>query len=71
MNKYQRLWKWIEENKTGNFELSFNEIEKILGFPIDHSFLKDKKELLEFGFTVAKISMKEEFVYFEKIKEYK
>lgn len=37
------------------------------GLPIDHSFLKYKKELREYGYKVGKISMKEHKVFFEKI----
>lgn len=66
MSKYDPLWKWISENQTNNFKLTYDEIEKILDFPIDHSFLTYKKELLEFGFKVGKISMKEKTVTFEK-----
>lgn len=50
MSKYVPLWKWIKENHTDNFKLTHAEIEKILGFSIDHSFLTCKKELLEYGF---------------------
>ena len=66
MSKYDPLWKWIAANKTESFKLSWAEIEEILGFPIDHSFLNYKKELLEFGFHVQKISMKEQTVLFQK-----
>lgn len=66
MSKYEPLWKWIEENETDSFKLSYSEIEKITGFPIDHSFLKYKKELLEYGFCVEKISMKDKRVAFVK-----
>ncbi|MBP5464200.1 MAG: hypothetical protein J6Y13_03380 [Treponema sp.] len=66
MSKYEPLWKWIEENETDSFKLSYSEIEKITGFPIDHSFLKYKKELLEYGFCVGKISMKDKTVAFVK-----
>lgn len=52
---------------AATFKLSYEEIEKVLGFPIDHSFLTYKKELLEFGYKVGKISMKEKFVMFEKV----
>ena len=69
MSKYEPLWKWIEENETDSFKLSYSEIEKITGFPIDHSFLKYKKELLEYGFCVGKISMKDKTVAFVKIGE--
>ena len=69
MSKYDLLWKWINENKTDNFKLTYAEIENIAGVPIDHSFLTFKKELLKYGFQVAKISMKEQTVDFEKVKE--
>ena len=69
MSKYDLLWKWINENKTDNFKLTYAEIENIAGVPIDHSFLTFKKELFKYGFQVAKISMKEQTVDFEKVKE--
>lgn len=69
LSKYAPLWDWIKENGTDSFKLSYAEIEKISGLPIDHSFLTYKKELLEYGFKVGKISMKEQTVAFEKIKE--
>lgn len=69
MSKYDPLWKWINENKTDNFKLIYAEIENIAGVPIDHSFLTFKKELLQYGFQVAKISMKEQTVEFKKVKE--
>ena len=47
---------------------SFEEIEKIAGMPIDHSFLTYKKNLERFGWKVAKIAMKCGNVTFEKIK---
>ena len=62
MSKYDILWKWINENKTDDFKLTFAEIENIAGVPIDHSFLTFKKELLQYGFKVAKISMRGQVV---------
>ena len=56
MNKYESLWKWIQENGTDSFKLTFDEIEKIAGLPIDHPFLNSKKELLNYGYKVGKIS---------------
>ena len=67
MSKYEPLWNWIQNNGTDSFTISFAEIESILGFPIDHSFLTFKKELLEYGFKVGKISMKEQTVFCEKV----
>lgn len=68
MSKYDALWKWIKENKTDDFKLTYAEIENIAGVPVDHSFLTFKKELLGYGFKVAKISMKVQTVEFEKVK---
>ena len=39
------------------------------GLSIDHSFLTYKKELIEYGYKVGKISMKEQKVMFEKLAE--
>ena len=68
MSKYESLWKWIRDNGTDSFKLTYAEIEEIAGIPIDHSFLRYKKELLEYGFCVSKISMKEETVLFQRVK---
>lgn len=68
MSKYDRLWKWIAENGQDNFKLTYNQIQELAGISIDHSFLKYKKELTEYGFQVGKISMKDETVIFEKVK---
>ena len=69
LSKYAPLWDWIKENGTDSFKLTYAEIEKILGLPIDHTFLTYKKELPEYGFKVGKISMKEQTVAFEKLGE--
>lgn len=66
MSKYEPLWNWIKENGTDSFKLTYAEIENIAGLPIDHSFLTFKNELLEYGFKVGKISMKEQTVAFER-----
>ena len=64
MSKFERLWVYIREQNTPELTLSFAEIEKIAGVPIDHSFLTAKRELLRYGFDVEKISMKEQTVRF-------
>lgn len=46
--------------------LTFEEIGNISGVPIDHSFLRHKKELAEYGYEVSKISMKSQTVLFIK-----
>lgn len=67
MSKYQTLWEYIQKNSGQSIKLTFEEIEKIAGIPIDHSFLKYKKELTEYGYQVGKISMKEQTVMFDKL----
>ena len=69
MSKYNPLWNWIKENGTDSFRLTYSEIETIVGFPIDHSFLTYKKELIQYGYKVLKISMKEQTVACEKTVE--
>ncbi len=68
MSKYEPLWKYIKKNKKEEYKLSYEEIKNILGFEIDHSFLTYKKELLEYGYEVKKISLKERYVFIRKSK---
>ena len=67
MSKYEPLWRWIKENRENDFVLTYDDIEKIVGVPLDHSFLTYKKELSEYGFKVGKISMKNKTVAFERL----
>ena len=67
MGKYAALWEYVKNNGSQSFKLSFEEIQNIAGIPIDHSFLKYKKELTEYGYQVGKISIKEQTVIFNKI----
>lgn len=66
MSKYDALWKHVQQDGRKSFKLTFEEIQNIAGIPIDHSFLKYKKELAEYGYQVGKISMKEQTVVFNK-----
>ncbi len=68
MNKYEPLWNWIRENGTDSFSLTFDEIEKIAGLPLDHAFLNARKELPQYGYKAGKISLKGKTVGFEKVK---
>lgn len=67
MSKYDALWDYVQRNGSQSFKLTFEEIQNIAGIPIDHSFLKYKKKLTEYGYQVGKISMKEQTVIFNKI----
>ncbi|MDR3239076.1 MAG: hypothetical protein LBT44_03190 [Clostridiales bacterium] len=66
MSKYAKLWEYVQANVNPSFKLSFDEIADIAGVPIDHSFLKYKKELTGYGYEVGKISMKEQTVVFNR-----
>lgn len=67
MSKFDSLWKYVQENGSLSFTLTFDEIQDIAGIPIDHSFLNYKKELTEYGYQVGKISLKAQTVIFNKI----
>lgn len=66
MSKYEELWKYIKDKNEEKIVLSYQEMKEILGFEIDHSFLTYKKELIEYGYEVEKISMKEKKVSFRR-----
>ena len=67
MSKYKPLWVYLKENGEENYKLTFDEIQKVLGFKIDHSFLTYKKESENYGYAVEKISMKDKTVEFIKL----
>ena len=67
MSKYDLLWEYVQKKGVSSLILTFEEIQEIAGIPMDHSFLKYKKELMEYGYQVGKISMKEQTVCFQKI----
>lgn len=68
MSKFNPLWEYIKNNKSSDFQLSFDQIQEITGLPIDHSFLTYKKELKDYGFEVGKISLKNKTVNFKKLE---
>ena len=45
----------MRERGEQSFGLMFEEIQHIAGIPIDHSFLRYKKKLAEYGYQVEKI----------------
>ena len=66
MSKYLKLWEYIKEQSSDTLKLTYDEIETITGVPLDHSFLKYKKELLEYGWQVKMIHMNVKSVEFIK-----
>lgn len=67
MSKYNVLWEYIQKGGGSSIKLSFAEIHDVAGVEMDHSFLKYKKELIQYGYRVGKISLKEQTVIFNKI----
>ena len=68
MSKYDSLWEYVQKKGSQSFKLTFEEIQDIVGIPLDHYFLNYKKELTEYGYQVGKISMKEKTVIFNKVE---
>ncbi len=69
LSKYQPLWEHLQKVGDSDLQLSFEEIRQIAGVPLDHSFLQYKKELLEYGWQVEKISLKNQTVKFQRRQE--
>lgn len=66
MSKYSPLWEYVAGSTEPQMKLDYIQIENICGVLVDHSFLKYKKELEEYGWHVEKISMKEQSILFAK-----
>ena len=67
MSKYDALWAYVQKDGSPTLKLTFAQIQDIAGIPIDHSFLRYKKELTDYGYQVEKISMKERTVIFKRM----
>ena len=66
MSKYDKLWEYVFKDGRDQFTLSFEEIGRIAGVPIDHAFLTYKKA---YGYRVEKISMKAKTVAFRRAEQ--
>ncbi|MDY0101201.1 MAG: hypothetical protein WCZ47_03965 [Bacilli bacterium] len=67
MSKYNPLWNCIKEKSEDVLKMTFDEVQEVLGFKIDHSFLTYKKELLTYGYEIIEISLKEKAIIIKKI----
>lgn len=71
MSKYNDLWIYVDLifKQTGkeNLEFSFSQIKDAAEIELDHSFLNFKKELLEYGYKVEKIKLKDKKIVFSKV----
>ncbi len=68
MSKYEPLWRHIRESGRRELTLSFEEIGRITGFPMDHSFLRYRKELTEYGYEAGHVSLKERTAAFRRLE---
>ena len=66
MSKYDALWAYVQKDGSPTLKLTFAQIQDIAGIPIDHSFLRYKKESADYGYQVGKISMREQTVVFQR-----
>ena len=67
MSKYDPLWAYVKERDEYLLELTFEEAEKVLGFPVKVSLLTNKAELLQYGYEVVKLMKSEQVVIFRKL----
>ncbi len=67
MSKYNALWEYVQKDGSASIKLTFEEIHRIAGMELDHSFLNYKKELEQYGYKVGKISLKEKTVAFIRL----
>lgn len=67
MSKYDPLWVYVKEKDEYYLEVTFEEAEKILGFPIKSSIFTNKAELATYGYEIAKMLKEEKVVIFRKL----
>lgn len=66
ISKYDSLWEYIGKCCEREITLTYDDIAKICGVPIDHFFVMYKKELDSCRYRAEKISMKDKTVRFVK-----
>lgn len=64
VSRYEALWEHVRTCGQPSLRMTFEEIQAVVGMPLNHAFLQDKKELLAYGYRVGKISMKQRTVDF-------
>lgn len=68
MSKYEALWQFVACREGDLVRLSFDDVYRLTGVPLDHSFLTYKKELLSYGWQVSRISMKQKTILLKRIE---
>lgn len=69
MSKYDSLWAYVSNSGQQTLTMTFEQIAEVAGVAVDHSLLTYKKELVAYGYTVGKISLKQKVIRFDKTTE--
>ena len=69
VSKYDALWAYLQKSGRPRLVLTFAQIGQIAGVPLDHAFLRCKKELCAYGYAVERISLKAQTVAFVRREE--
>jgi hypothetical protein len=67
MSKYKPLWKHLQDDGSPLLEFTFEEIKETVGLDIDHTFSNYRNEARQFGYQVAKFSMRKKRITFLKL----
>lgn len=69
MSKYDALWAYVSNSGQQTLTMTFEQIAEVAGVAVDRSLLTYKKELIAYGYTVGKISLKQKVIRFDKTTE--
>ena len=70
MSKYDALWAYVSNSGQQTLTMTFEQIAEVAGVAVDHSLLTYKKELVAYGYTVGKISLKQKVIRFDKTTDW-
>lgn len=62
MSKYDALWAYVSNSGQQTLTMTFEQIAELTDVAIDHSLLTYKRELVAYGYTVGKISLKQKVI---------
>lgn len=71
MSDYKKLWKYLGESSQTVIKLTFEDINKIVGFEPKRMFIFDKLEAVNCGYEAIEYSYKNKYVVFRKIDQAK
>lgn len=71
MSDYKKLWKYLSESSQTVIKLTFEDINKIVGFEPTRMFIFDKLEAVNCGYEAIEYFYKNKYVVFRKIDQAK